>query len=231
MLVNPVVIGLTPILIYSTLAILTISWIGFLPLTQLLAYWTDGVARGMNGIVELPKRLPHYLLEKLNFDLVEVGVLFLIMLVLYQLLKNRDSTYLRPVFLSCLLFFTYSMAQTMNAYTTPGTLFHYVPKHTVVSVTNGQQAYIISDAAFRTDTLAYNFHLKNYLITHGIRTVNYYDLPDKATTQPLRMNLGSQSVYFDAKVPPPRTRLGRTSAKAVSQDGVSCRFILMLIVR
>lgn len=202
LLVNPVVIGLTPILIYSTLAILSVSWIGFLPLTKLLAYCTDGVAQGMNGIVELPKRLPQYLLEKLNFDFIEVGMLFLIMLFLYQLLKKRDSTYLRPVFLSCLLFFTYAMAQTINEFTTPGTLFHYVPKHTVLSITKGQKAYIVSDAAFKTDTLAYNFHLKNYLITHGIRTVNYYDLPDKATNQPLLVNLGPYPMYFDAKVPP-----------------------------
>lgn len=201
-LVNPFVIGLTPVLIYSTLAILSVSWIGFSPLTKLLAYWTDGVARGMNGIVELPKLLPHFLLEQLDFNFVEVGILFLIMLVLYQLLKRRDSTYLRPVFLSCLLFFTYAMAQTIDEFTTPGTIFHYVPKHTVVSVTKGQKAYILSDAAFKIDTLAYNFHLKNYLITHGIRTVSYYDLPDKATIQPLRVNLALSPIYFDAKVPP-----------------------------
>lgn len=201
LLVNPVVIGLTPVLIYSTLAILSVSWIGFLPLTQLLAFWTDGVARGMNGIVELPKLLPKHLLENLDFDFVEVGVLFLIMLMLYKLLKSRDSSYLRPVFLSCLLFFTYAMAQTLNEFTTPGVLFHYVPKHTVLSISKGQKAYIVSDAAFKTDTLAYNFHLKNYLITHGIRIVTYHDLPDKSITQPLRVNLGPQPLYFDAKVP------------------------------
>ena len=52
------------------------------------------------------------------------------------------------------------------------------------------------------DTLAYNFHLKNYLITHGVSTVSFHDLPDKVTTQPLRVNLVPNPVYFDAKVPP-----------------------------
>ena len=202
LLVNPVVIGLTPILIYSTLALLSISWTGFVPLNQLLAYWTDGVARGMNGIVEVPKRLPNFLLESLDFDLVEVGVLFLIMLVLYRLLKSQNFAYLRPLFLSCLLFFTYAMAQTLNELTTSRVLFHYVPKHTVLSTTNGQNAYVISDAAFRTDTLAFNFHLKNYFITHGIRSISYHDLPDKVLIQPLRVRLNSHPMYFDAKVPP-----------------------------
>lgn len=201
-LVNPVVIGLTPILIYSTLAILSLSWLGIAPLTQMLAYWTDGVARGMNSIVELPRRLPHFLLENLDFDFVEVGVLFMIMLVFYQLLKTRNSTYLRPVFLSCLLFFTYAMAQALNEFTTQKVLFHYVPKHTVLSVINGQKAYILSDVAFKSDTLAYSFHLKNYLVTHGIKTVTYRDLPDKTIHQPLRLNLGLKPIYFDAKVPP-----------------------------
>jgi competence protein ComEC len=200
-LVNPVVIGLTPVLIYSTLILLSISWIGILPLTQLLAYWMDGVARGMNGIVELPKLLPNYLFEGLTFDLIEVSVLFMIMLVLYKLLRSRESTYLRPLFISCLLFFTYSMAQTLNAFTTSEVFFHYVPKHTVVSVKEGQKAYILSDAAFSTDTLAYNFYLKNYFVTHGISSVSYHSLPDNATIEPLRVNLNASPIYFDAKVP------------------------------
>ena len=200
-LVNPFVIGLTPVLIYSTLAMLSIQWLPFTPMTNLLAYWTDGVAQGMNRVVELPKRLPHYLLENLDFDFLEIAILLITMLVVYKLVKSRDSAYMKPLFFSCLLFFTYASARSLNDFTTSRGYFHDVPRHTVMTFTKGQWGYVISDAKFQIDTLAYNFRLKNYFITHGITHVSYYALPDKSITQPLRVSLPRHSIYFDARVP------------------------------
>ncbi|MPR36406.1 ComEC/Rec2 family competence protein [Salmonirosea aquatica] len=201
LLVNPFVISLTPILIYSAIAILAFSWIGWSQLNDLLALWTDGVAKAMNYVVQWPRLLPHYLLENLDFDFLELCFLMIAMLVLYQLLKSRNYTYLRLFFVMCLLFCTYATARSLNQFTSSRLIIHAVSKHTVLSISEGQKGYVIADPEFKTDSLAYNFHLKNYFITHGIATVQFLELPNKALSRPVRIDYIHYPIVFDSSVP------------------------------
>lgn len=199
-LVNPFVIGLTTVLIYSAVALLFFSIFHWQPLTDLLAYWTDGVAQTMNAFVQIPQRMPNFLLENLNFDAVEVIVLSAFMLFLYKLFKEKEMAWLKAVAACSLVFFSYATARSLTSFAAPRMYVHSVPRHTVLSATQGQMAYVIADPGFKYDTLAYGFHLKNYFNDRGIRQIQYLDLPDKSENIPITVKWHKQVLGIDSQV-------------------------------
>ncbi|WP_373515842.1 ComEC/Rec2 family competence protein [Persicitalea sp.] len=199
-LINPFVIGLTTLLIYSAVALLFVSIFHWQPLTDLVAYWTDGVAHTLNTFVEIPQRMPNYLLGNLNFDLMEVIALLAFMLFVYKLFKEREMAWLKVVTICSLVFSSYSIARTLNNFTAPQMLVHSVPRHTVLSATQGQTAYIIADSDFKYDTLNYGFHLKDYFNAQGIRQTEYLDLPDRSENVPIVVKWNNLALGIDSQV-------------------------------
>lgn len=199
-LVNPFVIGLTTVLIYSAVALLFFSVFLWQPLTDLLAYWADGVAQTMNAFVQIPERMPNYLLENLSFDAVEVILLSAFMLLLYKLFKEKEIAWLKAVAACSLVFFSYATARSLTSFTTPRMHVHSLARHTVLSATQGQTAFVLADPDFKNDTLAYEFHLKNYFIDQGIKKIVYQNLPEKAANTPLTVGWGKQTLGIDSQV-------------------------------
>ena len=200
LLVNPFVIGLTTVLIYSAVLLLLVSPSPFQPLTDLVAYWTDGVAQAMNSFVKIPQRLPNYLLENLHFDIVEVALLLVFMILVYRLLGDKELRELKAVSLCALLFFSYAAARSLLSFNTSRLVMHSVPRHSVVSIKQGQTAYLLADPSFKYDTLAHAFNLKNYLNANGITQTKYLDFPDKSENQPLLVRWENQALGVDAQV-------------------------------
>lgn len=198
-LVNPFVIGLTTVLIYSAVALLVVSVAHFQPLTDLLAYWTDGVAQTMNAFVKIPQRLPNCLLENLNFDAVEVILLLIFMLLAYKLLKVRGMSWLKAITVCSFVFFSYAIARSFGSFTTPRMYVHSVPRHTVLSTTHGQTTYILADPEFKYDSLNFDFQLKNYFNGQSIREIKYLDLPDKSENTPFTVRWENQALGIDAQ--------------------------------
>ncbi len=212
-LVNPFVIGLTTVLIYSAVALLMFSMAHFQPLTDLLAYWTDGVAQTMNSFVQIPQRLPKYLLENLNFDSLEVILLSMFMLLFYKLLKDKEMAWLKAVAVCSLVFFTYATARSFNSFSSPRMYVHSVARHTVLSATQGQTAYVIADLDFKYDTLAYGFYLKNYFNERGMKQIEYLDLPDKSVNNPLVIKWRNQALGIDSQIFSERANFSLIRAK------------------
>ncbi len=190
-LVNPFAIALTSLLIYGAIGVLALSFLSFDPLTSLVANLLSIVARLMNTIVQIPRKLPMYLLENLSFDLLEVVLVFLIILAVYHLIKGREYSSLKWVLMLSVLFLQYSVWKLILDFSTPDMNFHAISRHSVVSMTNGQRGYILSNAAFERDSMAYATHIKNYFVNRGIRSVRYYTLPESAVNQPLKLRQGS----------------------------------------
>ena len=199
-LVNPFVIGLTTVLIYSAVALLFFSVFHWQPLTDLLAYWADGVAQTMNAFVQIPQRIPNYLLENLSFDAVEVILLSAFMLLLYKLFKEKEIAWLKAVAACSLVFFSYATARSLTSFITPRMHVHSLARHTVLSATQGQMAFVLADPDFKNDTLAYEFHLKNYFIDQGVKKIIYQNLPEKAANAPLTVGWGKQTLGIDSQV-------------------------------
>ena len=199
-LVNPFVIGLTTVLIYSAVALLFFSVFHFQPLTDLLAYWTDGVAQTMNAFVQIPQRMPSYLLENLNFDVVEVILLSAFVLLLYTLFKEKEMTWLKAVAACSFVFFSYATVRSFTSFASPRMYVHSVARHTVLTATQGQTAYVMADPDFKYDSLAFGFHLKNYFNDQGIRRIAYLDLPDKSENDPMAIKWRNQALGIDSQV-------------------------------
>ncbi len=200
LLVNPFVIGLTTILIYSAVALLLGSIFHFQPLTDFLAYWTEGIAQIMNAFVQIPRRLPKYLLENLSLDAVEVFLLTVLMLFFYKLLKVKEFYWLKRVAICGLVYFSYASARIFDNSTTSKKVIHSVPRHTVLSIKKGQMTYIVADPEFKFDTTNFNFHLKNYLNYQGVTKLAYLDLPDKSLNYPAVIKWKDQILGVDSKV-------------------------------
>jgi competence protein ComEC len=187
-------------LIYSAVALLVVSVAHFKPLTDLLAYWTDGVAQTMNAFVRIPQRLPNYLLENLNFDVVEVILLSAFMLLVYKLFKVKETAWLKAVAACSFVFFSYATARSFSRFTSSRMHVHSVARHTVLSATQGQTAYVLADPDFKRDTLAYQFHLKNYFIDQGIKKIVSVDLPGRSENARLVVNWKNQRLGIDSQV-------------------------------
>ncbi|GHB82095.1 hypothetical protein GCM10007390_41450 [Persicitalea jodogahamensis] len=196
---NPFVIGLTTLLIYGAVVLLLISLLHFQFLTDILAYLTDGIAQALNAVVQVPQKLPKYLMTNLNLDAVEVALLVILMIFVYRVLVNRELDWLKAVALCCVVFFSYATARLSVTYATTQMVIHSVPRHTVLSVKNGQMAYVIADPEFKFDSINFDFHIKNYLNYQGIRRIEYVDLPDKSLNAPSLISWKSNSLGIDSK--------------------------------
>ncbi len=199
-LVNPFVISLTSVLIYSALGVVTFgSLLITSPLATIFAYFTEGVGSLMNYIVAWPARLPGYLLENLHLSLFEVMLLLLWVLVFYKTLINRELRSLKWLGVISMLYLSVSIAQTLDHFSTEKIFFHAMPKHTTLSFTQGQTAYILADTGFETDKAANDFNLKNYFNALDILTVKYAYLPDRAENANLLLHTHKGQVLFDSK--------------------------------
>jgi competence protein ComEC len=186
-LVNPFVILLTSFLIYGAIGLLLFSFLSLTILAEWTAWGLDLVAQLTNYVVGIPRKLPVYLIENQSLDLLEVVLLSVLLLCVYQMLKKGEYGYLKGVFLLSLLFCQYGLLRTLSDFNTSSLYVHAVPRHTVLTLTHGQRAYVFADDAFRSDSVAFKFHLSNYFARQGIRTLIPVTLPDDATPAPWRL--------------------------------------------
>ena len=186
-LVNPFVIVLTSFLIYGAIGLLLFGFLSLPVLAEWTAWCLDAVAQLTNYVVGIPRKLPVYLIENQSLDLLEVILLSILLLCVFQMLKKGDYGYLKGVFLLSLVFSQYGLLRTLTDFNTSSLYVHAVPRHTVLTLTQGQRAYVIADDAFRADSVAFKFHLSNYFARQGIRTVIPVPLPDEKIPAPWRL--------------------------------------------
>lgn len=200
-LVNPFVISLTSVLIYSALGVVACgSFMLSSPLAVFFAYLTERVGGLLNYLVAWPARLPGYLLENLHLNLVEVTLLLLWVLVFYKIVRYRELNNLKWLGVVSMVYFSVATAQTLDHFATEKVIFHATPKHTTLSFTQGQIAYILADPAFEIDKAAYIFNLKNYFNALDILTVKSAYLPNRAENANLLLHTPKGPVLFDSQI-------------------------------
>lgn len=207
-LVNPFVILLTSVLIYSALAVFAGgSFVLSSPLATFFAFLTERVGNLMNYLVAWPARLPGYLLENLHLSLFEVALLLLWVLVLYKILRNRELRSLKWLGAISIVYLSVATAQTLDHFATDKIVFHATPKHTTLSFIQGQTAYILADPAFELDKATYDFNLKNYFNALDILTVKSAYLPERAENANLLLRTHKGPVLFDSQTTGGRNKI------------------------
>jgi competence protein ComEC len=198
-LVNPFVILLTTVLMYSALALLAISFLSLEILTKSVGWGLDQIAQLMNAVVAFPKSLPGYVMGNLNLDLVEVILLSVWVLMVYRVLETREFVRLKRLFLITLLFVQYALWNIVSDFATPSLHFHSVPRHTVLSAIQGQTGYVIADKAFLSDTNSFKAHIQNHFTARGVRQIQYVPLADTRANTSLRIHWQGTSIGLDSQ--------------------------------
>lgn len=202
-LINPLVIAATNILLPAAMALLGATLLPFSFLQQGIGWLVGWSAYLANASVSIPSKLPHYLLESLYLDRLEVYLLYGMMLLIWYALDRRQIRLFRWVLLSIFPFALYGMSMGIQTYYTSKAIIHAIPKHTVLTVKEGSKMFVFSDAAFRSDTQAIQFHLKNYMIREGIDETVYVNAEEAATFPEIKYQMsheGEAFIYWKNKV-------------------------------
>ncbi len=102
-----------------------------------------------------------------------------------------------------MLVVVYAFSIGLQTYLTPKAIFHAVPKHSVITFKEGDKLYISSDKAFETDTNAFNFYIKNYAVSEGIKeriflneaSVSTGSLYSRPTTKGMLLQWMGKNIY------------------------------------
>lgn len=167
-LVNPFVITCTNALLPAALVLLFVSLGPFVWLKAAVGWVVYVFALLTNISASVPKNLPGYLIGNLYLDRVEVVLLYVLILLAWYVYESREFQGLKYLSGLVILFVFYSTSQSSQKYISFKGIVHSVPKHSVVSLKEGDKLFVFSDEAFRVDTSAYDFYIKNYGISEGV---------------------------------------------------------------
>ncbi|KAA0993217.1 ComEC/Rec2 family competence protein [Dyadobacter aurulentus] len=170
-LVNPFVIGFTNVLLPAAMILLFASLINLDWLQWIFAQVVDWSAYFTNVSAGIPRYLPGYLVGQINLGIVETMLLYTLFLLIWLAYEQREFQYLKYSFLLTFLFVAISVSISIQSYLLTESISYNIPKHTVGSYKYGSKLYLVSDAAFRSDKQAFDFYIKNYVVTREIGEV------------------------------------------------------------
>ncbi|NIJ54110.1 ComEC/Rec2 family competence protein [Dyadobacter arcticus] len=178
-LINPFVIAFTNILLPASMIMLAVSTLNITWLQWLINSVVDWSARLTDLSATIPGRLPGYLVENLHLGLIEILLLYFLMLASWLAYERREYVYLKCSFVIAFLFASFSVSQSVHIYMTPSIVVHNVPKHSVYSFKRDNVVYVACDNGFPMDKQAYDFYLKNYLISQEAGEIKFITAEDK----------------------------------------------------
>ena len=198
-LVNPFVITFTNALLPAALVMLFVCLIPFPWLHSAIGWIVDFCSYLTNISVAVPKLLPGYLIENLYLDTLEVTMLYVVLFVLWFAYESREYTWLKYGLWITMFFIMYSSSVSIQTFIMPKGMIHSVPKHSVMSFKEGNILYIYADPAFKKDTNAYKFHIKNYAISEGIIETIFLNNSENIQTKYLVVKRISKGDLFSWK--------------------------------
>lgn len=168
LLVNPLVIALTTLLLPVTMVFLVLTFLPFPGVIDIAGQVLEWIAWLTNWSVTIPKMLPGYLMEGLYINGLEMIILFFILFTLWSSFHYRRLSLVRLLLYLCITLCLYSTYSSYGIYTDRWLVFHQIQKHYVVSVKIEDKAFLLASKGFESDHGAFNYKLKNYLISQGI---------------------------------------------------------------
>ena len=177
-LANPAVVGLSFLLLPLAFATIALSWIPWL--STILGYLTTFVTWLLNVIVLGIEQLPYSRLDGLWFTKVEVVLVYIIIGLLLAMFYFQSKKWLwYAIFLSVGLF-GFQTLEHKNAQTQKQIVVHHIQNQTVISLIDGQRAWILADSSFFHQPRGYDFYLANFYTQKDIRRVTQvaWELPE-----------------------------------------------------
>ena len=182
-LANPAVVGLSFLLLPLAFATIALSWIPWL--STILGYLTTFVTWLLNVIVLGIEHLPYSRLDGLWFTHLEVVLVYVIIGLLLAMFYFQSKKWLwYALFLSFALF-SFQMVEYKNAQMQKQIVVHHIQNQTVISLIDGQRAWILADSLFFHQPRGYDFYLANFYTQKDIRRVTQvaWELPESFIKQ------------------------------------------------
>jgi competence protein ComEC len=169
-LVNPLVVGLSFVMLPLAFIAILLSWIPLL--SSVLGWLLTGVTWLLNQAVIWTEQLPYSVFNRLSLSWLEVVIIYGIIGLLLALLYYRDRRWLWGTgALSLLLFFT-QIIEMQDFKKQKYLIIHAIPHQTAISLIVGQEATLVADSAFFQDNYkAFDFYLKNFYVERGIHHI------------------------------------------------------------
>lgn len=167
LLANPMVIGLSNVLLPLAMLTLACSWIP--GLNTLLGFLLEKTAWLLNSTVALTSRLPGAIQEGFWLSAIELLLLYGIIGCGALLVLQRTRMYLwglacQSLLFGALLSFDYYQQAHQHRLAV-----HFLPHRTAISLTQGHQSTLLTDLDIAKDPRSFDFYLKNTFSSWGIK--------------------------------------------------------------
>ncbi|MFN4145254.1 MAG: ComEC/Rec2 family competence protein [Runella sp.] len=200
-LANPVVVFLATIMLPVGLATIALSWIPYL--SDVLGWLLTGITWLLNQSVILVERLPFSVLGGLSLSGVEFWLICATLGCGLVAIFYREIRWFWAMASLSIFLFGIQVGEIYAQRQQKLLTIHTVPRHTVVSLIDGQRAILLADSAFfQPDQKPFNFFLKNFYIARGIRNIQKETLenPSGYFTQTKPLPFGKLLLWNGKKI-------------------------------
>jgi competence protein ComEC len=170
-LVNPFVIAFTNVLLPVALAVLLVSITGIPWAQWLVNQVVDLSASLTNFSAAIPTKLPGYLIQDINLGTAEILLLYLAIFFAWYAVELREYKYMKYAFMTVLLFSALSVSQSIQLYALEETAAFELPKYSIGSYKHANNLYVVGGDAIVSDSHAFDFYIKNYIVSREISNV------------------------------------------------------------
>jgi competence protein ComEC len=163
---NPFVLLLSALVLPLGLALVVLSWLPWV--STLLGIPLKWILWLLNSSVFMTEKLPYALLSGIRFSFEETMLLYLLILSFICLFEFRNFSFLRLSFLLVVALAGLNWTQVWIQRQQHLVVIHSIRNHSVMSLIEGNQAWLLSDSAFMENRPLFNFHLANYWCKKGV---------------------------------------------------------------
>lgn len=182
LLANPVVIGLSELLLPLSMATLALSWVPYIK--NILGWLLQKIAWVLNGAVTEIGQLPGAAWEGLWLTPVVLVLVYTVIITGVALLITRQRAYLWAMCIAAHVMAAMLVWENYDQGSQQKIAVHFLPHRTAVSLTEGRFSTLLTDLD-TTDQRSYDFYLKNTFSQWGIDRPARFDVryePDRAQT-------------------------------------------------
>ncbi|GAB3973908.1 hypothetical protein GCM10028806_28760 [Spirosoma terrae] len=188
LLANPVVIGLSEILLPLSMATLALSWVPYA--NDALGWLLQKIAWMLNGAVTGIGQLPGAAWEGLWLTPITLVLVYTIIVFGTALLLTRQRAYLWATCIAAYLLSALLVWENYDQANQQKIAVHFLPHRTAVSLTEGRFSTLLTDLD-TADQRSYDFYLKNTFSQWGVDRPARIDI----RYQPTRAQTGVSTIY------------------------------------
>lgn len=145
-------------------------------------------------VAQFIEKLPHASISSLYLSFYELFLLYFLIIVFGFWLYNKTRLKLHLLLISyCLLFVSFNV-KMYGQQRQSKVLIHIIKNQQVVSVVQGQEAFLIASPVLSKDTAAIQYGVSTYFAMCGVQKVHYFDWLSTFTTRGILLGKGSLSV-------------------------------------